>query len=60
MSDEMRPARLWRNLPNDLRVAAATAFWTDEQAALEQGLQSKSDEFKRAGGEIYIPIQPQG
>ena len=30
-----------------------------EQAALEQGLQSKSDEFKRAGGEIYIPIQPQ-
>ncbi|MCM5681993.1 phosphomethylpyrimidine synthase ThiC [Schlegelella sp. S2-27] len=31
-----------------------------EQAALEQGLQSKSDEFKRAGGEIYIPIQPQG
>ena len=36
MSDEMRPARLWRSLPPDLRVAAATAFWTDEQAALEQ------------------------
>jgi len=36
MSDEMRPARLWRSLPSDLRVAAATAFWTDEQAALEQ------------------------
>ena len=36
MSDEMRPARLWRNLPNDVRVTAATAFWTDEQAALEQ------------------------
>ena len=36
MSDEMRPARLWRSLPSDLRVTAATAFWTDEQAALEQ------------------------
>ena len=36
MSDEMRPARLWRNLPNDVKVTAATAFWTDEQATLEQ------------------------
>lgn len=36
MSDEMRPARLWRSLPSDLRVTASTAFWTDEQAALEQ------------------------
>jgi hypothetical protein len=36
MSDDMRPARLWRNLPPDVRLAAATAFWTDEQAALEQ------------------------
>jgi hypothetical protein len=36
MSDEMRPARLWRNLPTDVRIAAATAFWSDEQAALEQ------------------------
>jgi hypothetical protein len=36
MPDEMRPARLWRSLPSDLRVAAATAFWTDEQASLEQ------------------------
>ena len=36
MSDEMRPARLWRNLPTDLRVAAASAFWSDEQATLEQ------------------------
>ncbi|PPE70705.1 phosphomethylpyrimidine synthase ThiC [Caldimonas thermodepolymerans] len=31
-----------------------------EEAALEQGLQAKSEEFKRAGGEIYIPIEPQG
>jgi hypothetical protein len=36
MSDEMRPAKLWRSLPTDIKVAAATAFWTDEQAALEQ------------------------
>ena len=36
MSDEMRPARLWRGLPLDTRIAAASAFWTDEQAALEQ------------------------
>ena len=27
---------MWRNLPTDVRVAAATAFWTDEQATLEQ------------------------
>lgn len=36
MSDEMRPARLWRSLPTDVRVTASTAFWTDNQAALEQ------------------------
>ena len=36
MPDEMRPARLWRGLTLDTRVAAAAAFWTDEQAALEQ------------------------
>jgi hypothetical protein len=36
MPDEMRPARLWRSLPLETRLAAATAFWTDEQAALEQ------------------------
>lgn len=36
MPDEMRPARLWRDLPIDLRLAAANAFWTDEQATLEQ------------------------
>lgn len=32
----MRPARLWRRLPLATRVAAASAFWTDEAAALEQ------------------------
>jgi hypothetical protein len=36
MSDDVRPARLWRSLPLDVRLAAAAAFWTDEQAALEQ------------------------
>lgn len=34
--DDPRPARLWRLMPPDLRLAAATAFWTDEQAALER------------------------
>lgn len=34
--DEMRPARLWRAVPSDRRVLAATAFWRDEQTALEQ------------------------
>jgi hypothetical protein len=36
MSDEMRPAKLWRTLPSDLRISAATAFWSDDQAGLEQ------------------------
>lgn len=36
MSDEMRPAKLWRTLPSDLRIAAAAAFWSDDQAGLEQ------------------------
>ena len=35
-SDEMRPARLWRQMPIDQRASAAAAFWRDEQAALEQ------------------------
>jgi hypothetical protein len=36
MSDEMRPAKLWRTLSPDMRMAAATAFWSDDQAGLEQ------------------------
>ncbi|MGQ0735322.1 MAG: hypothetical protein ACT4QD_16930 [Acidobacteriota bacterium] len=36
MPDDMRPSRLWRGMPAEARVAAATAFWSDEQAALEQ------------------------
>ena len=32
----MRPAKLWRTLSPEMRVAAATAFWSDDQAGLEQ------------------------
>ena len=34
--EEMRPARLWRQMPAEQRRSAAAAFWQDEQAALEQ------------------------
>jgi hypothetical protein len=34
--EEIRPARMWRLMPSELRVSAASAFWSDEQAALEQ------------------------
>jgi hypothetical protein len=34
--EALRPAKLWRSMPLDTRVAAAGAFWTDENAALEQ------------------------
>jgi phosphomethylpyrimidine synthase len=36
----------------------AAAQGLSEDAALEQGLQAKSEEFRKAGGEIYIPIHP--
>ncbi|MEP6782071.1 MAG: hypothetical protein ABI983_00290 [Acidobacteriota bacterium] len=35
-TEEMRPSKMWRQMPADLRTAAARAFWADEQAALEQ------------------------
>ena len=28
-----RPSRVWKDLPTDLRLAAATAFWADEDDA---------------------------
>ncbi|MFN2447802.1 MAG: hypothetical protein ABR606_19725 [Vicinamibacterales bacterium] len=34
--EEMRPARLWKLMPTDVKTAAATAFWVDDQAALER------------------------
>lgn len=36
MSEEMRPAKLWRTMSTELKTAAASAFWADENAALEQ------------------------
>lgn len=36
MTDVMRPARLWRALPTDVRLTAAGSFWQDDQARLEQ------------------------
>jgi phosphomethylpyrimidine synthase len=36
----------------------AAAKGLSEDAALAEGLAAKSEEFRRAGGEIYIPIQP--
>lgn len=34
--EEIRPARMWRLMPSELRISAASAFWSDDQAALEQ------------------------
>ena len=34
--EEIRPARMWRQMPSELRTSAAKAFWADEQATLEQ------------------------
>jgi hypothetical protein len=60
MSDEMRPARLWRTLPTEVRLAAATAFWSDEQAALEQAegvaLISRHIKF-RPKSVIALPVE---
>lgn len=35
-TDIPRPAKLWRDLPEERRVAAAEAFWDDEQSIAEQ------------------------
>jgi hypothetical protein len=32
----IRPARLWKDLPPEKRVAAAEAFWTDQDGAEQQ------------------------
>ncbi len=44
-------------ITQEVREYAAAKGLSDD-AALAQGLAAKSEEFKRAGGEIYIPIQP--
>jgi len=36
----------------------AAAKGLSEDAALSQGMAAKAEEFKRAGSELYIPIQP--
>jgi hypothetical protein len=60
MPDEMRPAQLWRSLPSDLRVSASTAFWIDEQAALEQaeavGLIARQIKF-RTKSVVTLPVE---
>jgi hypothetical protein len=35
-TEDIRPARMWRQMPTELRTNAAKAFWADEQATLEQ------------------------
>jgi len=44
-------------ITQEVREYAAAKGLSDD-AALAQGLQAKSEEFRRGGGEIYIPIQP--
>ena len=44
-------------ITQDVRDYAA-AQGLDTHAALAHGLAAKSDEFKAAGGELYIPIRP--
>lgn len=34
-SEQVRPAKLWRQVPLEIRTSAAEAFWRDEQAAIE-------------------------
>ena len=31
-----------------------------EDAALQQGMATKAEEFQRAGGRFYVPLHPQG
>jgi hypothetical protein len=60
MPDDLRPARLWRDLPIDLRLAAATAFWTDDQATLEQaeGIALIARQIKfRPKSVISLPVE---
>ncbi|MFZ2325976.1 MAG: phosphomethylpyrimidine synthase ThiC [Rhodoferax sp.] len=44
-------------ITQEVREYAKNRGVSDEQA-LESGMQAKSDEFKKVGGEIYIPITP--
>lgn len=59
-TEEMRPARLWRMMPSDLRTSAARAFWSDDQAALEQaeavGLIARQIKF-RPKSVLSLPVE---
>src|SRR2546426_7909236 len=44
-------------ITQEVRDYAAAQGLSDD-AALQQGLQAKAEEFRKAGGEIYIPIHP--
>lgn len=60
MSDDLRPARMWRTLPIDVRHAAAVAFWSDEQAALEhaEGIALISRQIKfRPKSVMSLPVE---
>ncbi len=58
-TEEIRPARMWRMMPSDLRTSAAAAFWSDDQAALEQaeavGLISRQIKF-RPKSVLALPV----
>lgn len=59
-TEEVRPARVWRMMPADLRTSAAAAFWSDDQAALEQaeavGLISRQIKF-RPKSVLSLPVE---
>jgi hypothetical protein len=59
-TEEIRPARMWRMMPPDLRTSAAAAFWSDDQAALEQaeavGLISRQIKF-RPKSVLSLPVE---
>ncbi len=60
MSDDMRPAWLWRSLPADIRLTAAMAFWADEQAALEhaEGVALIARQIKfRPKSVVSLPVE---
>jgi hypothetical protein len=59
-SEPLRAARLWKGLPEAVRLEAATAFWEDEQAAPEQaevvGLIARQINF-RPRSVMGLPVQ---
>ena len=44
-------------ITQEVRAYARDKGVSDEQA-LQDGMQSMSDSFKKSGSEIYIPLQP--